>query len=75
MDWTDLAFSQILEQEIQEWKKFRWALRTEAHQTFDYLLGKGQASLSSWEERLKPLAVCNNPNLHTLRTGKGSGWS
>jgi hypothetical protein len=42
MDWTDLPFSQVLEQEIQEWKKFRWALRKEDQQIFDQLFEKAR---------------------------------
>jgi hypothetical protein len=37
---TDLPFSQILEQEIQEWKKFRRALRKEDQQFLDQLFEK-----------------------------------
>jgi hypothetical protein len=36
----DLSFSQILEQEIQEWKKFRRALRKEDQQFLDRLFEK-----------------------------------
>jgi hypothetical protein len=35
MDWTDLPFNQILEQEAQEWNKFWRALRKEDQEVFD----------------------------------------
>jgi hypothetical protein len=34
---TDLPFSQVLEQEVQEWEKFRMALRKEDQQYLDRL--------------------------------------
>ena len=37
---TVLPFSQVLEQEVQEWKKFRRALRKEDQQVFDQLFEK-----------------------------------
>ncbi len=37
-----LPFSQILEQEIQEWSKFRRALRKEDQQVFDHLFEKAR---------------------------------
>jgi hypothetical protein len=37
---TDLSFSQVLEQEMQEWKKFRRALRKEDQQFLDRLFEK-----------------------------------
>ena len=40
MGTTDLSFSQILEQEIQEWKKFRRALRKEDQEFLDQLFEK-----------------------------------
>jgi hypothetical protein len=40
MDWTDLPFSQILEQEIQGWSKFRRALRREDQEVFNSLFEK-----------------------------------
>jgi len=39
---TNLPFSQILEQEIQEWQKFRRALRKEDQQVFDQLFEKAR---------------------------------
>jgi hypothetical protein len=40
MGTSGLSFSQILEQEIQEWKKFRRALRKEDQQFLDRLFEK-----------------------------------
>jgi hypothetical protein len=40
MKMTDLSFGQVLEQEIQEWKKFRQALRKEDQQFLDRLFDK-----------------------------------
>lgn len=37
---TDLTYSQLLEKEIEEWKKFRRALRKEDQQVFDQLFKK-----------------------------------
>ena len=37
---TDLSFSQVLEHEIQEWEKFRRALRKEDQQFLDGLFEK-----------------------------------
>ena len=40
MGTTGLSFSEVLEQEIQEWKKFRRALRREDQQFLDSLFEK-----------------------------------
>jgi hypothetical protein len=40
MERKDLPFSQVLEQEIQEWKKFRRALRKEDQEFLDRLFEK-----------------------------------
>ena len=40
MEKSNLSYSQILEQEIEEWKKFRRALRKEDQQVFDQLFEK-----------------------------------
>jgi hypothetical protein len=40
MEKSNLSYSQILEQEIEEWKKFRRALRKEDQQVFDLLFEK-----------------------------------
>ena len=42
MDRTDLPFNQIHEQEIQEWNKFRRALRKEDQEVFDQLFEKAR---------------------------------
>ena len=42
MERTDLPFNQILEQEIQEWKKFRRGLRKEDQQFLDALFEKAR---------------------------------
>ena len=42
MERTDLPFNQILEQEIQEWKKFRRALRKKDQQFLDGLFEKAR---------------------------------
>jgi hypothetical protein len=54
MDWTDLTFSQVLEQEIQEWKKFRWALRKEDQQVFDQLLEKSRLHVEAGNNVSRP---------------------
>ncbi len=38
----NLPFGQILEQEIQEWRKFRRALRKEDQEVFDHLFEKAR---------------------------------
>ncbi|MGZ3569206.1 MAG: hypothetical protein ACXU9W_10495 [Thermodesulfobacteriota bacterium] len=40
MERTALPFSQVLDQEVQEWKKFRRALRKEDQQFLDRLFEK-----------------------------------
>jgi hypothetical protein len=42
MDWTGLPYSQIMEQEIQKWQKFRRALRKEDQEVFDQPFEKGR---------------------------------
>jgi hypothetical protein len=54
MDWTDLPFSQILEQEIQEWRKFRWALRKEDQQIFDQLFEKARLHVEAGSKASRP---------------------
>jgi len=54
MDWTDLTFSQVLEQEIQEWKKFRWALRKEDQQVFDQLFEKARLHAEAGSKASRP---------------------
>jgi hypothetical protein len=40
MEKSNLSYSQILKQEIEEWRKFRRALRKEDQQVFDQLFEK-----------------------------------
>lgn len=54
MDWTDLTFSQVLEQEIQEWKKFRWALRKEDQEVFDRLFEKARLHAEAGSNASRP---------------------
>jgi hypothetical protein len=54
MDWTGLTFNQILEQEIQEWKKFRWALRKEDQQVFDSLFEKAKLHVEAGSNAARP---------------------
>jgi hypothetical protein len=54
MDWTDLPFNQILEQEIQEWRKFRWALRKEDQQVFDQLFEKARLHVEAGGNAARP---------------------
>ena len=42
MERTDLPFSQVLEQEVQEWEEFRRALRKEDQQFLDGLFEKAR---------------------------------
>jgi len=42
MERTDLPFSEVLEQEVQEWKKFQRALRKEDQQFLDRLFEKAR---------------------------------
>jgi hypothetical protein len=42
MERLDLPFSEVLEQEIQEWKKFQSALRKEDQQFLDRLFEKAR---------------------------------
>jgi hypothetical protein len=54
MDWTGLTFSQVLEQEIQEWKKFRWALRKEDQEVFDQLFEKARLHVEAGGNAARP---------------------
>jgi hypothetical protein len=54
MDWISLPFNQILEQEIQEWKKFRWALRKEDQQVFDHLFEKARIHVEAGNNAARP---------------------
>lgn len=54
MERTDLPFSQILEQEVQEWKKFRRALRKEDQQFLDRLFEKATLHVQAGAEASRP---------------------
>jgi hypothetical protein len=54
MDWTSLTFNQILEQEIREWKKFRWALRKKDQQVFDQLFEKAKLHVDAGGNAARP---------------------
>ena len=54
MEKTVLPFSQILEQEILDWKKFRWALRKEDQQFLDQLFEKARLHVEAGSESLRP---------------------
>jgi hypothetical protein len=54
MDWTGLPFSQILEQEIQEWQKFRRALRREDQEFFDQLIEKARLHVEAGGSASRP---------------------
>ena len=43
-----------MEQEIQEWKKFRWALRKEDQQVFDQLLEKSRLHVEAGNNASRP---------------------
>lgn len=70
---TDLTFSQILEQEIQEWKKFRRALRKEHQQVFDQLFEKTRLYAEAGGLRLKTVAIWNDSDLYAPGTRKVHG--
>ncbi len=54
MERTDLPFSQVLEQEVQEWKKFRRALRKEDQQFLDQLFEKARLHVQAWGDASRP---------------------
>ena len=54
MERTDLPFNQILEHEIQEWKKFRRALRKEDQQYLDGLFGKAKLHIEAGVSASRP---------------------
>ena len=51
---TNLPFSQVLEQEIQEWKKFRRALRKEDQQVLDQLFEKARLHAEAGANASRP---------------------
>jgi hypothetical protein len=54
MERTDLPFSQVLEQEIQEWKKFQRALRKEDQQFLDRLFEKARLHVQTGGSASRP---------------------
>jgi hypothetical protein len=54
MERTDLPFNQILEQEIQEWKKFRRALRKEDQQFLDALFEEARLHVEAGVSASRP---------------------
>ena len=54
MERTELGFNQILEQEIQDWKKFRWALRKEDQQFLDGLFDKARLHVEAGANSIRP---------------------
>jgi hypothetical protein len=54
MKMTNLPFNQVLEQEIQEWKKFRWALRKDDQQFLDALFEKARLHVEAGVNSSRP---------------------
>ena len=54
MERTDLSFSQVLEQEVQEWKKFQRALRKEDQQFLDRLFEKARLHVQARGSASRP---------------------
>jgi hypothetical protein len=54
MDKSDVSYSQILEQEIEEWKKFRRALRKEDQQVLDQLFEKTKLYVEAGDRVSRP---------------------
>jgi hypothetical protein len=54
MERTDLPFSQVLEQEVQEWKKFQRALRKEDQQFLDRLFEKARLHVQAGGSASRP---------------------
>lgn len=62
---TVLPFSQVLEQEYAEWKKFRRALRQEDQEAFDHLFNRAKLHVQAaayasfpWPLEAILLAIC-----------------
>ncbi len=51
---TNVNYSQILEKEIEEWKKFRRALRKEDQQIFDQLFEKTRLHVEAGARAQRP---------------------
>ena len=54
MERKDLPFSQVLEQEIQAWKKFRWALLKEDQLFLDQLFEKASLHVQAAGDASRP---------------------
>ncbi len=54
MEMTPLSFIQVLEHEIQEWKKFRKALRKEDQQFLDQLFEKAMLHVEAGTSVSRP---------------------
>ena len=54
MERLDLPFSEVLEQEVQEWKKFRRALRKEDQQFLDQLFEKARLHVQALGDASRP---------------------
>ena len=54
MEKTVLPFSQVLDQEVQEWKKFRRALQKEDQQFLDQLFEKASLHVSASGDASRP---------------------
>ena len=54
MESTNLPFSQVLEQEVQEWEKFRRALRKEDQQFLDRLFEKARLHVQAEVDASRP---------------------
>ena len=54
MDNSNLSYGQILEQEIEEWKKFRRASRTEDQQVLDQLFEKARLNVEAGGRASRP---------------------
>jgi hypothetical protein len=51
---SDLPFSQVLEEEIQGWQKFRRTLRKEDQQVFDRLFEKARLHVEAGNKASRP---------------------
>ena len=54
MDWANIPFNQILDQEIQGWSKFRRALRKEDQEVFDSLFEKARLHVEAGDNAARP---------------------
>jgi hypothetical protein len=54
---VDLTYSQVLEKEIEEWKKFRRALRREDQQVLDQLFEKTRLYVEAGDRASRPWPI------------------